>query len=161
MLKNCLSVEARIEPVTEGVHVSVKVKTHNVGHRVPTGFVDRHLLLLVSATNAAGQPVNLTTGPTVPSIVGKELSGHAGRLYAKQLTDFAGRQPVPFWRARPEFIDTRLFPDQIDRTKFLFPTTVRRVRIRLIYRRFWQEVANSKGWRDNETTIYDRIFSAR
>jgi len=161
MLKDCLSIEARIEPVTEGVHVNVQVKTHNVGHRVPTGFVDRHLLLLVSATNAAGQPVNLTSGPTVPSIVGKELSGHAGRLYAKQLTDFAGRQPVPFWRARPEFIDTRLFSDQIDRTKFLFPTTVRRVRIRLIYRRFWQEVANSKGWRDNETTIYDRIFSAR
>ena len=161
MLKDCLSVEARIEAATEGVQVNVQVKTHNVGHRVPTGFVDRHLILLVSATNAAGQPVNLTTGPTVPNIVGEDLAGHAGRLYAKQLTDFAGRQPVPFWRARPEFLDTRLFPNQTDRAEFLFPTTVRQVRIRLVYRRFWQQVADSKGWRDNETTIYDRRFVTR
>ena len=33
------------------------------------------------------------------------------------------------------------------------------LRLRLLYRRFWQPVAQSKGWPDNEITILDRTLS--
>jgi hypothetical protein len=36
-----------------------------------------------------------------------------------------------------------------------FPASAKSVRARLLYRRFWPEVADAKGWPDNETTVRD------
>jgi len=156
MLKNCLTIRADIIRLDGRVNVNVEVKAHDVGHRVPTGFVDRHLLLLVSADDEAGRSVPLTAGPVVPKIAGAELAGHAGRVFAKQLSDFEGNSPVPFWLAKPEYVDTRLDPNRPDRSAFVFGTSVQWLRIRLIYRRFWQEVADTKSWPDNEIIVFDR-----
>jgi hypothetical protein len=33
------------------------------------------------------------------------------------------------------------------------------VRVRLIYRRFWQEVAQAKGWAADDLVVFDRQVS--
>jgi len=156
MLRRCLALT--VEPARDGrgVAVAVTVRADGVGHRVPTGFPDRNLVLAVEALDAAGRPVVATAGPTLPPATGPELAGRSGRLFAKQLRDFDGRQPAPFWRSDPEFADTRLRPGEPDRTAYRFPPSAARVRVRLLDRRFWPEVAAVKGWVDNERIVADR-----
>jgi len=121
--------------------------------------VDRHLLLVLDALGKDDQripPADDT--PLLPPLAGKSYAGSAGRLYAKQLTDFDGHQPVPFWRARPEMEDTRLRPDTVDQATYQFGAGVERVRVLLLYRRFWEETAEAKGWPDNEIVVVDQVL---
>jgi hypothetical protein len=159
MLRRCLSVALRWVPKPGSVLARVTVKADGVGHRVPTGFIDRNLVLVVEAFDRAGRPVALRSGPTLPGLAGRGLAGRSGKLYAKQLTDDHFRRPVPFWRSHGNLVDTRLFPGRADRADFLFPRTARRVRVRLLYRRFWKVVADEKGWKDNEIIVVDRTWS--
>ena len=93
----------------------VDVRADGAGHRLPTGFIDRHLLLVVEAFGADGKPLPLKEGPVLPPVAGQALAGRPGKLYAKLLKDFDGRSPAPFWKADPEPIDTRLIPGEADR----------------------------------------------
>src|SRR5262249_25210136 len=142
----------------EGVRAAVEVWADNVGHRLPTGFVDRHLVLTVEPFAADGQRLVPRNGSVLPARAGPALTGVPGRLYAKQLCDFEGRGPVPFWRADPHALDTRLVPGSADTSAFLFPPTTASVRVRLLYRRFWQEVADAKAWPDNDLLLLDRTI---
>jgi hypothetical protein len=115
------------------------VRADNVGHAVPTGFPDRNLLLVMQAFDGDG----------------RELPCGATRLYAKQLVGQDGKSPAPFWRADPAFRDTRLRPGIADESVYTFPAAARSVRAKLLYREFWPETADAKGWPDNETTVRD------
>lgn len=152
MLRRCLKLEAS----RDGLHVRVEVRAERVGHRVPTGFIDRHVLLVVEAFDAAGKPVALQKGAVLPPHVGAALAGRAGALFAKTLTGEDGRQPVPFWSAFAEGEDTRLTPGQTERRDFTFAAGVQRVRVRLLYRRFWQATAAERGFTDNEIVVVER-----
>jgi hypothetical protein len=158
MLRRCLSVEVGWFPRPGGVVARVEVKANSVGHRVPTGFIDRNLVLAVEAFDRAGNRVPLRSGPTVPDLAGLRLKGKPGKLFAKRLTGRGGPGPVPFWRPHDRLVDTRLFPGRPDRTDFLFPRGAERVRVQLLYRRFWMEVAREKGWADTEITVVDRTW---
>src|SRR5262249_3831863 len=107
---------------------------------------------LVSARDAFGIEVSPVNGPQLPEIAGF-VKGQPGRLYAKILKDFDGHSPAPFWRAdsRPE--DLRLVPGQTDSATWLFPASARTIHARLLYRKFWPEVAAAKGWPDNEMEV--------
>jgi hypothetical protein len=159
MLRSCLTVSVHFTDLPGGVRTHVEVGADRVGHRVPTGFIDRNILLLVEAFDAAGKPVTLTAGPTLPDVAGADFAGRPGRLYAKRLTGKDGQGPIPFWRPYERLVDTRLAPGCPDRGEFLFSPRVVRVRVRLLYRRFWQEVAEGKRWPDNEITVVDRTVS--
>src|SRR5262249_9662077 len=63
MLKRCLKVEATPERDAAGVRVSVEVIAKDVGHRVPTGFVDRNIVLLIEALDTGGKLVAHRDGP--------------------------------------------------------------------------------------------------
>ena len=156
MLRRCLQLSLAAKRDGGDVRVSVELRTEGAGHRVPTGFVDRNLVLLVTATDDAGRELPVRDGPKLPVVAGKSMTGQAGRLYAKQLKDFDGRSPVPFWRADPDVTDTRLLPGQPDSATWRFPATATEVRVRIWHRRFWPEVAEMKGWTDNETLVLDR-----
>ncbi len=159
MLRRCLraSVECRRE--ADGVRATVRLSAEDSGHRVPTGFIDHHLILTVEGEDAAGKPVAVREGPRLPSATGTDLAGRAGKLYAKLLHDFDGHAPVPFWRADPNAPDTRLEPGRPDETTYDFPLTVARVHVRVIYRRYWQEVARSKGWPDKDVAVWEEDVS--
>src|SRR5439155_888839 len=79
-------------------------------------------------------------------------------FYARQIADDQGR-PVPFWRANHEVADSRLQPDKSDRTTWQFPAAdTARVRVRLLYRRFYKSVADAKQWPENEIVIFDKAL---
>jgi hypothetical protein len=159
MLRQSLHVSGRLERTAREARAVVELRAEGVGHRVPTGFADRHLVLVVDGLTADGRPVPARAGPVLPAVAGKDMAGRAGRLYAKLLRDFDGHSPAPFWRADPEVTDTRLRPGETDRLEATFPPEVEQVRVRLLYRHSWPEVAEAKGWPDNEILILDRSGS--
>ncbi len=158
MLRRCLRLEVTLHRNSRGTDAHVRLGAQDVGHRVPTGFIDRQLILVVEGLTAAGQSVALSAGPTLPGAVGSEWQGKPGRLYARLLSDEAGRGPVPFWRAHAEPEDTRLIPGQVDVRQFTFAPGLARLRVRVLHRRFWAEVALRKGWPDRDLVVIDRIF---
>ncbi len=159
MLRACLRAAVDCRRQADGVRATVRLGTEGAGHRVPTGFIDRQLILVVEGEDAAGKLVSARAGPRLPSAVGKELVGRAGKLYAKLLHDFDGHSPVPFWRADPEAVDTRLEPARADETAYDFPPQTVRVRVRVLYRRFWAETARAKGWPDEDVSVLQRDVS--
>lgn len=109
--------------------VTTTVTAVEAGHRVPTGSGDKHLLLVVVATDGTGRPYALVEGPRLPAHAGGDpdatgldaaalrdrlaegdFAGLPGREFAQVLADAAGRTHVPFWRAVRVVEDTRLVP---------------------------------------------------
>jgi hypothetical protein len=167
MLQRCLSLDVALTRSGDRVVVKVLTRATDVGHRVPTGFIDRQLILLVEALRADGAGVKHTGGPTLPASagVGEAAAGHfaglPGKLFARQIVDEQGQTPIPFWRPNRELADTRLFPDRPDTGEWSFPAAeVKQVRVRLIYRRFYHAVATQKRWPDNERLIVDQRHDA-
>lgn len=147
MLRRALNLTLELDRRPDGVHVTAEVTATGVGHRIPTGLPDRHLELTIEALDSTGQSVPLLTGPILPPFAGS--AGQPGVLFAKLLRGWDGQQPVPFWRASPEFDDTRLRPGEPQRVYFVFPGSTARVMGRLIYRRFWPQTMLDKGWPDD------------
>jgi len=158
MLRRSLQVSAEATPGADFLEATVRIEAEQVGHRLPTGFVDRNLVLVVEALGAGGSSLPPSQGPKIPAFAGQEWAGKAGKVYAKRLTDFDGKSPVPFWRAKPEVEDTRLIPGQADFIQWRFPGGPSRLRLRLIYRRFWPETAKAKGWPQDDIVVIDRDF---
>ena len=140
------------------MRAEVAVRVEGVGHAVPTGFIDRHLLLIAEGFDDLGRPVAAQSGPVLPAAAGPELAGKAGKLYAKLHRDTDGHAPAPFWRPGPVPLDTRLRPGHPEALSFDFPPSLRRLRVRVIYRPFWQEVARAKGWPNQDVPVADRTF---
>ncbi|MBI3411673.1 MAG: hypothetical protein HY040_25365 [Planctomycetes bacterium] len=160
MLKKCLRLEVRIRTEGNRTQVEMTLTADNVGHRVPTGFFDRNLVMVVEATDEAGRTVDAHDGPRLPAFAGANVAGQAGVLYAKTLTDDAGRTPLPFWLPYETMTDTRLHPGQPDRRTFTFPV-VTKLRVRLLYRHLWPTVAERIASQDNELVILDQDLTAK
>jgi hypothetical protein len=160
MLRRCLRVTVTFSPTADPRRAAVRVAADGAGHRVPTGFIDRHLVLVVEGLTADGSPVPLRDGPRLPPPA-DDLAGRPGRLYAKRLTDFDGHTPAPFWRPVKQLDDTRLTPGQADVADFHFAPDLSRLRVRLIYRRFWPQVSRAKQWPDADLVVLDETFPVR
>lgn len=159
MLRRAVRASVRFERQPDRVRARVQLWAEGVGHRLPTGFVDRHLVLVVEGRTAEDRAVPLRAGPKLPAMVGDELAGRPGRLYARLLRDFEGRTPVPFWLASPDPApDTRLVPGKVEEELFDFPATLTHLRLRVLYRRFWPEVARSKHWPDDDVLVLEQTF---
>jgi hypothetical protein len=158
MLRSAIRISVNHESANGQRRLIVEVRAEDVGHRVPTGFVDHHLVLIVEPFDTEGNRLAMGAGPKLPKPAGRSAAGLSGRLYARLLKDDAGDGPVPFWRADDgKTEDTRLTPGETDRVRFTLPKQARRVRVRLLHRRTWPEVADMKGWPDNETVIVDQF----
>jgi hypothetical protein len=151
MLRRCLKLNVVTARRGGQVEVRVELRAVDVGHRVPTGFIDRHLVLVVAARTAAGD-APLLAGPTLPKRVGPEHASSPGRIFGKQHVNDDGA-PLPFWRLADAEEDTRLIPGRPETATFVFGGDVRELHVRLLYRRFWDEVARARGWSDNELVV--------
>jgi hypothetical protein len=157
MLRKALRVEIECKPQRDAIGVAVTVTAKNAGHRLPTGFPDRNLILIVEGFGADSQPLGPRNPRTVLSdLVGREWSGTSGKLYAKQHVGMDRQSPVPFWRAIPQFLDSRLRPEEPDESHYVFELDLHHVRVRLVYRRFWEAVRVSKGWPNDEIIVADK-----
>jgi hypothetical protein len=161
MLRGCLKLSASFERRRAGVSARLRLEVEGVGHRVPTGYIDRHLLLVVEGLGPDGKPLRPGKGPTLPAPAGPELAGRPGRLFGRLLADADGHSPAPFWRADSDPTDTRLTPGRAEKLTFEFPPALARLRVRVLYRRFWQEVARAKRWPDRDLVVLERTFDAR
>lgn len=160
MLRRVVQTAMDFERGPDGVRARVRLWTEGVGHRLPTGFVDHHLVLVLEGIASSGRAVTALSGPILPAFAGEKVASRPGRLYARVLRDFENHAPVPFWQASPDpATDTRLLPGQIDETRFLFPVGLARVRLRVLYRRFWPEEARRKQWPEDEILVVDREFT--
>ncbi len=159
MLRRAVQVSATFERNADSVRTRVRLWAEGVGHRLPTGFIDRHLVLVVEAEGADGRPLPARSGPKLPALAGPELTDKPGRLYARILRNFDGHSPTPFWLAAPDSpLDTRLAPRKVEETTFDFPPTLTSLRVRVLYRRFWPEVARAKHWPDLTLRIHEQTF---
>lgn len=157
MLRGCVKLEATTMRTKEGVEVNVELRTEDVGHRVPTGFVDRHLLLAIDATKADGSIARVIGGDVLPSRAGKLFAGKAGYIFGKQhLSD--AKAPLPFWVLEGDYHDTRLTPGVTWKQTFRFDGEVSEVRVRVLYRRLWPDVAENRGLEGNEFVIHERTL---
>jgi hypothetical protein len=154
MLRQALKMQAR---TGAGRKLDVEVTAERVGHRVPTGFVDRQLVLVVEAVDANGKRADFVEGLRLPKSAGK-WSGMGGALYAKQLIGEKERTPTPFWLPVLKAEDTRLMPEQTDLRAFVFAAAAERVTVQLWYRRFWQEVADARAWTDNDMLVHELVL---
>src|SRR5439155_2150284 len=97
MLRQCLDVKATATRRGAEVAVTITIQAKDVGHRVPTGFIDRQVMLIVDAMDPAGRSLALQQGAVLPPRAGAEFAGKPGLIYAKQHLGGAAR-PLPFWR---------------------------------------------------------------
>jgi hypothetical protein len=160
MLARCLRLKVKLRRDQGELIAEVGTEAVDVGHRVPTGFIDRNLLLIVQGLNAKGERLSLKRGGTLPGSAGR-MANLPGKLFAKQIEDLEGRKPAPFWRPSRDVADSRLQPGQVDTAQWSFAAdAAHHLRVRLIYRRFFQSVAETKGWPDNEIVVVDETLTA-
>jgi hypothetical protein len=159
ILARCLQMSASWKNTSSGIQVNVAITPRNVGHCVPTGFIDRQVLLVVEGIDNAGLPCSRISGPSLPVEVGPQLCGLAGCLYAKKLTSSSDGTPTPFWRSSGPVKDSRLRPEVSERSSFEFAADTKHIRIRLLYRRFWDSTAKDKHWPDNQILVAEQFLN--
>jgi hypothetical protein len=150
------------------VRLTTTVRPVNVGHRLPTGSPDRHLLLVVRATDARGGELVQESGPIISEAGGVgsreagNFAGSSGTIYGKLLRGPGGVSPAPFWQAIAVELDTRLWPDRPDSKTFVFGRNDTRGPVRLqarvIYRRFYKAVADEKSWPVSDVLLSERML---
>lgn len=158
MLRAALRLTATLRSDGTATRAEIQLLTDAVGHRLPTGFIDRNLVLVVRGEDQRGHEVPALSGPRLPDLAGPGVSGQIGKLYARVCRDQAGRTPSPFWRAEPATDDTRLIPGRADRFTATFPQETSSLRVQVLYRRFWPAVAADKAWPDNEQKVIDASY---
>jgi hypothetical protein len=156
MLESCLQVDVKTKEQIDAWQIIVTVRASDVGHAVPTGFIDRHLLLAVRALDEKGNEIEPQDGPLLSHVAGEPLAGKGGLLFAKLLTGIDGKTPSPFWKPIASVNDTRLRPQTPQIGTWKFPKKTKSVEVKLIYRRFWREVAKAKRWEDDDVLVFQR-----
>jgi hypothetical protein len=168
LLQNSVTMTATAQLVENEVRVDVEIINDKTGHHVPTGAPQRHLILMVKAIAADGQPLSSVNGPLLPDWTG-DYAGLPGEVYAKILEDeWTGETPTAaYWRPVRLVEETRIaaFETATSRYRFALGDGLDEsvtVEVRLIFRRAFQALMDQKGWDDpdiimeEETLVIDR-----
>jgi hypothetical protein len=113
------------EIVGSVLEVSVGVRNVNAGHRLPTGEHTRNLVLLVTAEDESGEPLEYLDGPVVPEWGGRgseagDYAGMPGKGFARVTADDDGRLNVPVWQATRIASDNRIKAKETDESLYRF-----------------------------------------
>ena len=150
-----MTVETVVAPSKVTVHVTIR--NDHAGHHVPTGSPLRHMLLLVTATDADGAELRLTDGLTIPSWGGVgdpaegAYAGRPGKVFAKVLVEvWTGVTPTAaYWNPTRVAGDNRIPALQQDQSTYVFERAGKKpvtIRARLLFRRAFYELQRQKGW---------------
>jgi hypothetical protein len=156
-LKNAVTMESTAKRVGDKVEVKVDVTNDKTGHHVPTDAPIRQMILVVQAFDAAGKPLSLQQGPVLPDYAGN-YAKQPGKSFAKILKDeWTGEAPTgAYWRPVTILEDTRLAAMATDTTSYSFKLPAgqaAQVKVKLIFRRAFQELAEQKGWNDPDIVM--------
>ncbi len=157
LLQNAVTMTATVERVVDTVAVQVDVTNDRTGHHVPTDSPLRHLILLVQATDAGGNPLAQLGGPTVPAWggVGDAEQGYyaglPGTAFAKILEE-TWTEVSPsgaYWNPTRILSDNRLAAFATDTSSYAFAAPeggAITVEVKLIFRRAFIELMDQKSW---------------
>ena len=168
LLQNTVTMTVSARQTVGRLEVTVSITNTGAGHHVPTDYPGRHMLLVLAATDALGQPLAHLDGEVVPGWGGAQ-AGLPGRAYAKVLRDVAtGEAPVvSYWKQTLLVRDNRIPALAGDRSTYTFavPVTGGPVTVtgELRFRRAFQAVMDAKGW-DTPDIVMEEVqvtFSAR
>jgi hypothetical protein len=163
-LQNSVSMTTTAKVVGDQVLVNVRITNDRVGHHIPTDSPLRHMMLVVEAKDANGQPLSATAGSVLPEWAGN-YSDQPGRMFAKVLQDeWTGEMPTgAYWRPVRLVSDTRLpaFKTSASYYQFAIPAGSAGqdviVETRLIFRRAYQQLQEWKGWTDPDILMEEEI----
>lgn len=152
LMQNSVTMKAQAERSDGQIKVQVSITNDKTGHHVPTDAPIRSMILVVEALDADGKLLALAEGPTNPAYSG-EYGGQPGKTFAKVLRDdWTGETPTgAYWRPVTIVEDTRLAALATDTTRYTFDAPAGKavtIRVRLLFRRAFAELAKQKGWND-------------
>jgi hypothetical protein len=151
LLQNTVALTLTVEPRIGIVRATVDLVNVAAGHHVPTDHPGRHMILVVTASDAQGQLLPLLSGPTVPTWGGAQ-AGRPGKAFAKVLRDAAsGESPVvSYWKQTFIASDNRLpaFGHDISTYAFAVPAAGGTITVsaELRFRRLFQAEQDARGW---------------
>ncbi len=157
LLQEALTMTAAARVEEANLIVQVDITNDNTGHHVPTDSPLRHLILLVEATDAEGNRLAQTDGPTVAEWggVGDPEQGYyaglPGKAYAKVLEElWTEISPSgAYWNPTRIVSDNRIAAFETDTSTYAFalPESGKaHVEVTLIFRRAFKELMDQKGW---------------
>lgn len=149
LLQDTVELGVRVRDLGDQIEVTVVITNTRAGHHVPTDFPGRQMLVIVSATDGAGQPLAQRAGPTVPAW-GGEQAGRPGKAFAKLLRDVeTGEMPVvSYWKHALIESDNRIPALGVDPSTYTFdhPAAGGSVKVQVLFRRVFADLAAQKGW---------------
>ena len=164
LLRNAVTMVAGARVEGDRLIIEVKITNDKTGHHVPTDSPLRHMILVVSATDASGQPLRQLDGPTVPTWggVGDAAKGYyaglPGKAFAKVLQEvWTGVAPTgAYWNETRVSSDSRIAAFATDTSSYTFaisPGQVATVEVRLRFRRVFKALADIKKWPDADVLM--------
>jgi hypothetical protein len=163
LLQNTVTMTLAAAPVPGGVQVTVAITNTGAGHHVPTDHPGRHMILVVTASDAGGGALAQVSGPTVPDWGGAQ-AGLPGTAYAKVLRDVAtGQAPVvSYWKQALIASDNRIPAMGGDTSRYGFALLQAHgavtVTAELRFRRAFQALMDARGW-DKSDIVMERRTS--
>jgi hypothetical protein len=158
LLQNTVLMTVTAQAGVNTLAVTVTLANVGAGHHVPTDHPGRHMLLVISATDSAGQPLPHLGGDVIPEW-GGDQAGLPGTAYAKVLQDVAsGAAPVvSYWKQATILSDNRLPAFGSDTAEVIFavppaggPVTIT---AELRFRRTFAYVMAAKGWAEPDVLM--------
>jgi len=157
LLQSALTMEVGVERTSDVIDVEVTLRNDNTGHHVPTDSPLRQVILLVEVIDAAGQSLDLASGPTLPEWCGVGdpsdgyYAGLPGAAYAKVLEElWTEVSPTgAYWNPTRVVSDNRIAAHSAETTTYSFAAPGEgavEVRVKLLFRRAFIELADLKGW---------------
>ena len=157
LLQNALEMEVTYLVKKDAVEIQVALLNDKTGHNIPTDSPLRHLILLVSASDQQGEPLQQQAGPRLPDWCGEgdpragAYAGLPGMVYAKILAEqWTNISPSgAYWNPTYIVSDNRLAPFQTDTSNYEFQIDAHEpvsVHVQLLYRRAFFDLMNAKGW---------------
>lgn len=163
LLQNSVTMTTTAELVEGELQISVSITNDKTGHHVPTDSPLRHLILVVQASDADGNPLPLEDGPVLPEWAGN-YAEQPGQLYAKILED-ENTKEMPafnFWAYVRVVSDTRIAAMATDTSQYRFAAPTEgpiTVKAQLIYRRAFQQLMAWKGWNDPDIMMEEETIT--
>lgn len=168
LVRETARLEVQATAANGALDVTVSVTNAMGGHHLPTGFPERNLVLLVTAS-VEGKPLTQTDGERIPPCGGegppedRNYADRPGKIFAKVLCDEMERFPAPMWRRTIILSDTRIAAHETDRSQYRFalpedrerPLTLE-VHATLLYRRFFRHTLAAKGWDLPDQVVVDK-----
>ncbi len=172
LLQNAVTLRLSASRESGRVMARVAITNDKTGHHVPTDSPLRHMILLVSAADAESKSCRLLDGPILPSWCGSKngqaghYAGLPGKAYAKVLEELWTRVTPSgaYWNPTRIVSDNRLAAFASDTATFTFQCRddeAVELQARLLFRRAYIELMETKGWDSPDIQMAEARLSLR